>query len=197
MVAYNQNFFADQRAKNASRGSVSDQLAAARSGPGYTNSNSRFRQLTGKSSVNTLQGARNSANAANEKRYQEILGNYDQMTKNAEHFGNFERNMIDRRTAQGNASDAQGLISKGLYNTTTQANLQRGRDFDANLANMGVGENVLQQLNQILGGKSGAIERRTDLGPSDDLISRLSQALGQSGASLPNRNSISDLYNSY
>ena len=103
------------------------------------------------------------------------------MIGEADQFGQFEGQMIDRRTQQGKGSDAASLRSRGLYNSTIYDTMMRGRDFDAQLAKQALSEQVLGRKHGSMQQRAGVRERRTDSAGDMGMIAQLMQSLGYAG----------------
>jgi hypothetical protein len=116
-----------------------------------------------------LQGAQDTANKANEQRYQDVLGQYSGM-------GQAGMASIGEQEQQGQAKNIQNMTSHGLGNTTMVGANARGIASGA--------ENQRQQLQeQVTAQKAGVMERRTDQGPDMALYANLIQGAtaGQQG----------------
>jgi hypothetical protein len=105
------------------------------------------------------------ANQANLARFGEIMGTFEGMGTSGE-----------TRIAQGEerakGSVASDLISKGLFNTTMQPNIDRAIAADAELQRQDLAERIAAQ-------KSGVMERMNTLGPDMGFLSQLiAQAAG-------------------
>jgi len=118
--------------------------------------------------------AQNKANQANEARYQEGLGIYDQLSALYEPGGKFGAGAMSsyqQGKGQAMASGMQSMVSSGLSNTTTAAGL--GQKYESE-----VGTPFRLQLEDLrmskyagaLQGKAGFIERRTDAAPNPALM---------------------------
>jgi hypothetical protein len=116
--------------------------------------------------IKQLQQAQNKANTANEQRYQDILGQYSNL-------GQAGMTQIGQQEQQGLASNTQGMISRGLSNTTVGDASARGISSDAELKRQQLQEGVAQQ-------KAGVMERRTDQGPDMGMYANLLQKASQS-----------------
>ena len=119
------------------------------------------------------------ANAANEERYQEGLGIYDDIIAQYSPGGSFGAG-IDAQIEKGaNKAVAQGtqqLISSGLYGTTTAANLRKKYEEDVAGAQRLQAEDVKSdRLAQARTQKAGFVERREDVGPDARTIASLAQ----------------------
>lgn len=176
--------------------------------------------------IQGLQEDRESANQANEGRYQQILGLLEERRRTAANqlnrTGQFLYDRIGRvsdllsesgrgakrdarrRSAERGAGNVQGLIDRGLFNSTVLNALQRregeqlGReleDVDERVATQRAGTEMettgdLARFMQdrvameagLTGDKAGAIERRSDVGPDigqyANLIAQYGQARG-------------------
>ena len=115
--------------------------------------------------INQMQAAQKKANLANEQRYQQILGSF-------ENLGKAGRARIEQQTTQRQAQATQSLTSRGLGSTTITSAVERGIASDAELQRQQLEESVTMQ-------KAGVMERRTDEGPDLGMFASLLQAAGQ------------------
>lgn len=129
------------------------------------------------------------ANAANEARYQQILGGYDalqgRVMGDLSNVGAMERKDINRQYNSMGANVYQGLVNRGFGNSSLTATMRMGTERERADA-MGRSYERAAQMRanadmQITQGKLGAIERRTDLAPDPQQLINLSQGLGRSG----------------
>jgi hypothetical protein len=115
--------------------------------------------------IKQMQDAQNKANAANEKRYQDILASYSNL-------GKAGMTRIGEQEQQAQAKGTQDLTSRGLGNTTVTGAMSRGVARDA--------ENSRQQLQeQVAQLKGGVMERKTEQGPDMGLYAQLIQAMSR------------------
>ncbi len=115
--------------------------------------------------IKQMQAAQKKANLANEQRYQQILGSF-------ENLGKAGRARIEQQTTQRQAQATQSLTSRGLGSTTITSAVERGIASDAELQRQQLEESVTMQ-------KAGVMERRTDRGPDLGMFANLLQAAGQ------------------
>ncbi len=118
--------------------------------------------------IRKMQAAQEKANLLNEQRYQQALGQF-------ENLGQAGRARIEQQTIQRQAEATQGLTSRGLGSTTITSAVERGIASDAELSRQQLDESVAVQ-------KAGVIERRTDVGPDLGMFSNLLQAASQQQA---------------
>ena len=131
----------------------------------------------------------NEANAANEARYQQILGGYDalhgRVTGDLANVGAMERKDINRQYNSMGADVYQKLVNRGFGNSSLLATMRMGTERERSDAMARSYERAAQMRAnadmQITQGKLGAIERRTDLAPDPQQLINLSQGLGRSG----------------
>lgn len=120
------------------------------------------------------------ANAANEARYSEGMGIYDDIIAQYMPGGSFGAGMeaqIEKGATKAVAQGTQALVSSGLYGTTTQANLRKKYEEDvAGQQRLNLEDLRADRLAQARAGKAGFIERREDTGPSDEVIANLTKA---------------------
>ncbi|MCK5611418.1 hypothetical protein KAR91_56630 [Candidatus Pacearchaeota archaeon] len=115
--------------------------------------------------IKQMQVAQQKANKANERRYQQILGSF-------ENLGKAGRARIEQQTIQRQAQATQSLTSRGLGGTTITSAVERGIASDAELSRQQLEESVTMQ-------KAGVMERRTDEGPDLGMFASLLQSAGQ------------------
>lgn len=122
------------------------------------------------------------ANAANEQRYQEGLALFDQIIKQNESGGTLEKATeaaIGRGRTKAVAQGTQSLVSSGLSNTTTAAGL--GKKYEEEVgtpARLQAADIAQQRLSGAIRDKAGFIERREDVGPSYSDIAGLAKSIG-------------------
>lgn len=124
---------------------------------------SQFRGL-----IRQMQAAQKKANLMNEQRYQQILGQF-------ENLGQAGRARIEQQTIQRQAQATQALTSRGLGGTTIAPAIERGIASDAERRRQELEESVAVQ-------KAGVMERRTDVGPDLGMFASLLQSAGQQAA---------------
>lgn len=117
--------------------------------------------------IKRFEAAQQSANKANEDRYQQILSSLSGM-------GGSARRRVDQQATQAGGAADQDLISRGLGNTTVRSSVQRGIASDKELANQTIDE-------QVAGMKAGVMERRNDEGPDLSMYANLIQAASAAG----------------
>lgn len=127
------------------------------------------------------------ANAANEKRYQDILGTIGSGRKEEmgllEGMGTASKNKAFLDTRENIGGDTQSLIDRGLFNTTVLDSMKRNRQTDLQNTYQSIDEstrsakaNAVRGYTEML---SGAQERRTDQGPNLGMLAQLLQGIGQ------------------
>lgn len=114
-----------------------------------------------------LQGAYNSANGANQQRYDQLLGLSGQLSDAQMTREGQRKNMELGRVNQE-------MVSSGLAGTTIMPNLERGVVDDSALR-----ENEISDAGTR--SKMGIIERRTDQGPDAGLVAGLASRPGAAG----------------
>ena len=145
---------------------------------------SRYQGLAGQ-----YQQAIDKANAANESRYQQILGGYDDLSKRVTgelaNAGNMERKDINRQYNSMGSDVYQRLVNRGFGNSSLLATMRMGTERERSDALARSYERAAQlranadmQLSQA---KMGVMERRTDMGPDPQQLIALSQGLGRAG----------------
>jgi hypothetical protein len=127
------------------------------------------------------QDSMNQTNAANEARYQDILGTYGDtggvsIMDLVSQLGQTDLRNVDISEAQAKAKAQQSLISRGLGNTTARAGEMRNISNMAEMARQEVGESQLEKQMNVLGAKAQMMGNRTDQGPNAGLFASLMQA---------------------
>lgn len=145
-----------------------------------------------------LQGETDSANAANQERYEKLLasvagtqadvtgggGTFDQMEGLMADMGREGTARIQDNRTQQLASSEQDLMSRGLGNTTIRETAKRGINTDIERQQQALNENVALMKSGVKGQKAGAqidlgrlmsnsILSRQDVGPNQDLYAQL------------------------
>jgi hypothetical protein len=126
------------------------------------------------------------ANEANELRYQEGLGLYDELIEDTAAGGTFEKATeagIARGREKAVAQGTQSLVSSGLASTTTAAGL--GKKYEEEVgqpARLRAQDVQAQRRGEAIRGKAGFIERREDIGPSFSDIAMLAKSIGAGSA---------------
>lgn len=140
--------------------------------------------------IRRFQQAQETANAANESRYQGTLGVLNKRSADVQSLysgtGTAARGRAARANVEGNAADTQSLISRGLYNTGTLDATRRGRAQDLENQNQAIDEqsSTLRggALERTQGDVAGVMERRTDRGPDQGIYAQLLQQQGAAQA---------------
>ncbi len=129
-----------------------------------------------------FQQQQESANAANEQRFQQGLEIFDRIIKQQE-TGDVSEKAIEAAISRGStkavAQGTQSLVSSGLASTTQAAGL--GKKFEEEVgvpARLRAADIRQQRLNQARRDKAGFIERREDIGPSFSDIAGLAKSIG-------------------
>jgi hypothetical protein len=125
------------------------------------------------------QAKMDAANAANEGRYQQILGGYADRRAGMEGYGDQARADILRRGGEASAAVRSQLTQRGLGNTTVVPTMQMGaqRETEGNVNRL---EDTLRQQRAGMDKERlDFMERRTDEGPSYGQMLELLKASGQ------------------
>jgi hypothetical protein len=138
---------------------------------------------------NQFQAALNNARQANEARYQDILGGYQQRYQRGlgmlAGLGQQEgRDINELYDSQGSKIN-QDLIGRGLGNSSVMATMAMGNNRERN-ADLGrLNDRVRQQAMATDAGLSGDelqfMERRNDVGPDLSMLAQLAQGMGAAG----------------
>lgn len=139
--------------------------------------------------IQQFQQAHESANNANNERYNQILSGYDQLRNRTmqglQGIGTSARIDIDRMYQNRLAQGYQSMVNRGMGNASTLALLGRQSRRDASAAYGQVAERAaLSRANadmRITGNQLGVMERRNDVGPNPAMLMQLMQQLGRSG----------------
>jgi len=131
--------------------------------------------------------AQNSANAANEGRYNEgrdmLRSRYNRIMGRLDDQGKYEADDINERSNAQLGTTEQDLISRGLGNTTVRSSMLRGVERDRTRELGGLRErNARLQSDydeRLSGDEVGFLERRTDSGPD---LNGLLQIMDRAGA---------------
>jgi hypothetical protein len=137
----------------------------------------------------SYQNAYNEGRAANETRYNDLIGylnqRYTRNMERSEGLGAADGERIDRDYQRLGADTDQDLISRGLRNSTVRTGAQRGVEEDRQYAHRQLGESLRrEQIGIDLDSSKDvldAMERRTDSYPSMDQMAQLALQLGQGG----------------
>lgn len=127
------------------------------------------------------------ANAANEARYQDILGQkgqmYDRTMANLSGLGAQEEADIRQNYANLDARTAQDMQARGLAGTTIGASLRKGNARATNEELNRMRERLTRERigydTNLSMDKQNFMERKTDLGPDIGMYAQLMQQLGQ------------------
>lgn len=151
--------------------------------------------------------ARNETNAANEARYQDILGGYNQyagdyaqrtndLMGNMSEFGKAQEADLARKFEQQEAGLTQDMIDRGLYNSTSLDAARRGMSYDQSAQNLQLQDMLMRQKMDYQRGVTQEElqarlpglqfkENRTDVGPEYSDIASIAAAVGQGQAKIP------------
>ncbi len=141
-------------------GLMSNQAFLSQNNSVYAN-----RQSPGQRVARSNAYATRRANAANNRRYRQILDILRRNVADTSGSGNAELGLIRQNETQANTSGMQDLVSRGLSNTTLRpAVLARNRQT-AGLLEQAARERALRARIGARGDLAGAIERREDVGP--------------------------------
>jgi hypothetical protein len=139
--------------------------------------------------IGSFQQAIDKANAANERRYQQILSGYNDLAKrtqaNVAGLGQAQLADINREYANAGANVYNTLVNRGFGNSslpvTMQQGVMRGRAQEVGRLNEQLARLRAEYDMAITQGKLGAIERRSDIGPDYGQLVQLAQAMGRGG----------------
>lgn len=143
--------------------------------------------------LNTYEQLQNEANAANQRRYDQLLGTIRGGRESTmgllEGLGDSELGRIDQRREQERGRSEQDLISRGLGNTTIRESVLRGVEDDAGRLRNELTEDVSRQKagveQNFTAMLAQAIEGRTDRGPDLGAMAQLMQmAASEPGGTL-------------
>jgi hypothetical protein len=117
-----------------------------------------------------LAGLQETANAANEARYQKLM-------ELAQQFGVTQQRQNQQLTQQQLAGGTQGLISRGLGNSTVLDTMQQGILRQGQDRGMDIGQRVAEL-------QMGPVERRQDVGPNLGMYANLLATPGAMGGAM-------------
>ena len=117
--------------------------------------------------TNQYQKAINDANAANESRYQQALGNLEGV-------GTSQRADINQRFNSSQSSVNQSLVDSGLANTTVLPTMRQGVERNRQSALGELETGLARERNQI-------IQSRNDIAPNLEFLYQMLYGQGQGG----------------
>lgn len=127
--------------------------------------------------ISMWQDAQAAANKANEARFTDIMGMYggegQSMWDISSQFGQGQRRRISQGMTQAQGQAEQDLISRGLGGTTVRSAVRRGIRSSAEDATQDLEDRLARQRMDIIGGRAGVTERRTDAGPDAGLFASM------------------------
>lgn len=143
--------------------------------------------------VAQFQGAMDAANASNDQRYDQGLGNLAAQRARSEadlaRMGQSRAQEIRDNARQQNASVMQNLTARGLANTTNLPTMQRGVNRDAQRSMTQLGDamatNRYNQDRAMTGDLNQWIYNREDQAPSYDTLANLALGLNQAQVQPP------------
>jgi len=135
------------------------------------------------------QRALNRANAANESRYQDILGQYNQLQADAssaaQNLGGAGRSRITDTFDRRRRAVGADLVRRGLTSTSVKQTMEAGvdRDRDRALLDYDAARSQMQlsAVNRAARAKLGFMERRNDVAPNIGRALALQQGMGRAG----------------
>lgn len=128
-----------------------------------------------------FQSAYDEARAENEARYRDILDGYEARREAMRGAGSQESRDIDRSYTARQAAQQQGLVSRGLNNSTLLDTMRMGVDRERTDAQGRLGERLRREEADLTGDELSYMERRTDLYPNEALLAQLAQGVGAAG----------------
>lgn len=123
------------------------------------------------------------AKQANEQRYNDILGLYDQQMSNVANYGQQTTQDIHNDYATLGGQAQQQMINSGLYGSTVAPTMQMGVQRQKSAALGRHRDNQALVKNQITGARANFMERRVDTYPDLQLYASTMQNLGRYGGS--------------
>jgi len=131
--------------------------------------------------IGWYQRAYDEARRANEDRYQQMIGIYNQRLNAGQGMFGQASSEVNRAFTQRSSAAQQGLVSAGLANTTVLPSVLAGIDRARGEAMAGVAQRAAAYQASLQGDLAQAIERRTDEYPSMQMLLQLAQGLGSAG----------------
>ncbi len=132
--------------------------------------------------IENLQKAQDESNAANQKRFDEAKSLYDEIIAQFSEGGAFEQGIeaqIGTASKKSVAQARQSLVSSGLSNVSSRANLEKKFEAGVGRTMRLKGSDIRQQgLSRARTAKAGLIERVEDTGPSPTFIADLASKSG-------------------
>lgn len=129
----------------------------------------------------SYQGALDSANQANESRYQDILGGYEERMKRLSEMSQQEQKDIRENWSNRKGGGQQDLVSRGLADTSALQTMQMGYDRQSDAEIARANDRRLQQEMSMMKDVLDFKERREDTGPDINQMIGLQEGLGQYG----------------
>ena len=127
--------------------------------------------------------AMNEANAANEARYQQGMGIYENiagMFGPGSTYGQGQTAMLEQQKTQDVASAKQHMAGSGLWNTTVAAAIPQAWEANVGMpGRLNIEDMRMGRYAGALEGMAGFIERRTDQGPDMGLFANLMAGASQ------------------
>lgn len=173
--------------------------------PDLINGMTQSQQLSGL--LGQFEGARNTANQANEQRYQDILGGYKNLDQaysqrtqsllgELQGFGAAQQQALQQKFQQQGAGLTQNMINRGLYNSTAVESAQQGLSRQQQQQELQLNDMLQRQRMDFAARLTGEelgnrpqllnfMERREDVGPTYQDVAGVAGAVGQSMAGIP------------
>lgn len=133
--------------------------------------------LTTQGLVGQFQEQADEANRMNELRYQQGLGIHEQIVGMFDPESTYGAGFMDqyqREKERQLATQEQGMISRGLYNTTTAVGMES--DYEQRVGvpmRLQMADLMMSKQAEALSGQAGFIERREDIPPDPALMANL------------------------
>lgn len=168
---------------------ANQQKLKAANGPGGVLRNPAARAAMAEAQKSPWQQAYDQAKQANEARYQDILGGYQQRYQRGmdmlSGLGQQQARDINELYDQQAGQQSQDLIGRGLGNSTVMQTMQTGNNRERNADLARLNDQVRQQALQADSGLSADelqfMERRNDQYPDYGLMAQLAQGMGAAG----------------
>lgn len=148
---------------------------------------------TGNALVDEFQSAMDRANQANEARYQDTLGGYQNRYERnmamLDGYGNQQKEDVNRAYDARGAALRQNVVGRGLGNSSVSDTMQMGnnerRDDEMGRLSDRLTQMRLSADSELSGDVLELMERKQENAPSYDQLAQLSMMLGQAGDGQP------------
>lgn len=163
------------------QGSSSGQAAKTAAAAGAGSASSGGIPSPYKEILDRAQAEQDTANAANDARYNQALGLSDTMLQTSQGMGEQERADIQGQFANTYAKQLQSVVSSGLSNSMLKPALMASQAKNTMAAEGRLNDRLKSTQLDILRNKQGVITSKVDEGPNQGLYAQLIKSLGEGG----------------